>query len=178
MTSRFRRFAKDTDGSYSIETVLMLPMLVWAMLAMFSYFDGLKLANINIKAAHTISDVLSRETDPVDRAYIDGTARLLDFLISRNYDKSLRISVFRYDGEDDEFELVWSDARGSIDGFTDADVARISDRLPITADGDTIITVETWLDYRSAFVMGLTDTTLYNFLVTSPRFAPQLLWAG
>ncbi|WP_126623152.1 TadE/TadG family type IV pilus assembly protein [Oceaniglobus ichthyenteri] len=172
------RFRHDSQGSYSVEAILMLPMLAWAILAMYSYFDGLRLANVNVKAAHTISDILSRETDEVNDAYINGAENLFGFLVNRGYQKSLRISVFRFDGTDNQFDLMWSEGRGTVSGYTQATAGNAIDRLPVTADGDTVITVETWMDYRSAFVMGLTDTTLYNFLVTSPRFAPQLLWEG
>jgi len=176
LKSILARFSRDSEGSYSVETILMLPMLAWAILAMYSYFDGLRLANVNVKAAHTISDILSRETEPVNDNFIDGTERLFAFLVNRSYEKSVRITVLRFDGDDDEFDLIWSEARGSHAAYTTANAGGIHDRLPITADGDTIIVVETWMNYRSAFVMGLTDTVLYNFLVTSPRFAPQLLW--
>lgn len=174
LTTRLRDFGCDSEGSYSVETILLLPMLAWAILAMFSYFDGLRLANVNVKAAHTISDIMSRETDAIDGGYIDGVERLFAFLVNRNYSKSLRVSVFRFDGDEGRFDLVWSEARGSKAALPDA--VAVNDRLPTTANGDVVITVETWMDYRSAFVMGLTDTTLYNFMVTSPRFAPQLLW--
>ncbi|WP_099827008.1 TadE/TadG family type IV pilus assembly protein [Oceaniglobus indicus] len=170
------RFVRDTEGSYSIETILLLPMLAWAILAFFSYFDGLRLANVNIKAAHTISDVLSRETAPIGDSYVDGTDRLLKFLVNRPYDTSLRISVYRYDGEDRQFDLVWSKARGLKTALDDTATAAVSQRLPVTANGDTVIVVETWMDYVPPFVMGLSETTLYNFVVTSPRFAPQLKW--
>ncbi|NCO21595.1 MAG: hypothetical protein GW905_06240 [Rhodobacterales bacterium] len=176
LKSRLARFRRDSEGSYSVETILLLPMLAWAILAMYSYFDGLRLANVNVKAAHTISDILSRETEPMNDNFIDGTERLLAFLVNRSYDKSLRVSVFRFDGDANAFDLVWSRARGTIDAYTDASAGAASDRLPITANGDSVIVVETWMNYRSAFVMGLSDTVLYNFLVTSPRFAPQLLW--
>ena len=176
LKSILARFRRDTEGSYSVETILLLPMLAWAILAMYSYFDGLRLANVNVKAAHTISDILSRETEPVNDNFIDGTERLFAFLVNRSYEKSLRVSVFRFDGPNDEFDLVWSESRGNIAAYTEASAAAATDKLPITANGDTIIVVETWMNYRSAFVMGLSDTLLYNFLVTSPRFAPQLLW--
>ena len=175
-SQRFDRFKRDTDGSYSVEAILLLPMLAWAILAMYSYFDGLRLANVNVKAAHTIGDILSRETDVINDEYIDGLESLYSFLVNRSYRKSVRVSVFQFDGDDDEFDLIWSEGRGSYPGYTAATAATATPRLPITADGDIVIAVETWMAYQSAFVMGLTDTTLYNFLVTSPRYAPQLLW--
>ncbi|WP_102108257.1 TadE/TadG family type IV pilus assembly protein [Oceaniglobus roseus] len=171
-----RRFLRNSEGSYSVETILLLPMLAWGVLAFFSYFDGLRLANVNIKAAHTIGDVLSRETDPVNASFIDGTDRLLTFLINRPYQISLRVSVFKYNADETDFDLVWSQSRGSHAALSDADAATVTPRLPITANGDSIIVVETWMDYRPPFVMGLSETTFYNFVVTSPRYSPQLKW--
>ena len=37
---RLRSFARDTGGSSTIETVLILPLLLWAMLATYTYVDG------------------------------------------------------------------------------------------------------------------------------------------
>lgn len=173
---RLARFSKGSEGSYSIETILVLPMLAWAILAMFSYFDGLRLSNVNIKASHTISDILSRETDLIDDDYMDSASQLLAFLINRSYPTSLRVSAFKYDEDEAGFDMLWSEARGGYPALTGTFEVAVKNRLPITADGDTVIVVETWMDYRTAFVMGLTDTTLYNFVVTSPRFAPTLLW--
>lgn len=171
-----RRFRDRETGSFSIEAVLVLPMMAWVILSAFSYFDGLRQDNINIKAAHTLSDMLSRETVPIDDAYIDGMQSVLDFLTGNRYDTALRISVFRYDDADERFYLNWSQATNGTPALTDETMNQVEDRLPITAGGDTIIAVETWIDYKGLYTYALEDTLLYQFTVTRARYVPQLVY--
>lgn len=172
------RFLRDREGSFAIEAVLTFPMLAWALLACFSYFDGLRQANVNIKAANMIADMLSRETQVIDDTYIGGLQSVMDFLVHTPHPTSLRISVFTYHQDGDEFALNWSKATGSKTALTANNQAAVTGRIPLMADSDTVIIVETWMDYQAPFVFGLDDTTLYNLVVTSPRYAPQLLYAG
>ena len=46
------------------------------------------------------------------------------------------------------------------------------------ADATNAIIVETWAEYDPVVDMGLTETDLYNIVVTSPRFAGQLMLEG
>jgi hypothetical protein len=41
-------------------------------------------------------------------------------------------------------------------------------------DGDTVILVETWVEFEPALRIGLEDTTYREFIVTRPRFAPRI----
>ena len=173
-----RRFARDQSGSLSIEAVLVLPMLAWVLLACFSYFDGLRQANVNIKAAHTISDMLSRETAQVDAGYMTGLNKVLDFLVYSPNPTALRVTVARYDDEARGFDLRWSHSTGRYPAVTAAGLSRMGDRIPMTADGAEVILVETWMDYHAPFVFGLGDQEIYNFVVTSSRFAPELKGPG
>lgn len=176
LLTRALRFRTSETGSFSIEAVLVLPLLAWSILSAFSYFDGLRQNNINIKAAHTLSDMLSRETVPIDAEYMDGMQRVLDFLTGQRYDTALRISVFSYDGKDEEFDLQWSQATNGTPALTPDTQDLIEARLPLTAAGDTIIAVETWIDYRALYTYGLDDTVLYQFAATRARYVPQLLY--
>ncbi|SHJ59333.1 hypothetical protein SAMN04488012_11236 [Palleronia salina] len=168
------RFRRGEAGGLSIESILTLPTLAWALLACFSYFDGLRQYNINIKAAHTMGDLLSRETQVVDDDYIDGMHDVLKFLTRSAAEPRMRISVVAYDGDDDSFELIWSEARGGQAALTEAGLKSIEGRLPMAFGGSQLIVVETSIDHKAPFVFGLSDRTLDNFLVTRLRFVPQL----
>ncbi|RVT84542.1 hypothetical protein DXV76_12760 [Rhodobacteraceae bacterium CCMM004] len=177
LTAALSRFGRREHGGMSIESVLVLPMLAWALLACFSYFDGLRQANVGIKATHTIGDLLSRETAPVDAAYMDGMDDVLNFLVRSPNPARMRVTTVTYDGGDEAFELGWSHGTGGAAAFTDADLPLLLPHLPQSAGGDTLIVVETWVDYPAPFVMGLSSRVLTNVIVTRPRFAPQLKWA-
>lgn len=176
LAHRLRHYRRSERGSFSIEAVLVLPLMAWVILAAFSHFDGLRQNNINIKAAHTLSDMLSRETVPIDAAYVEGMQGVLDFLTGNRFRTALRISVFRYDDADEAFVLQWSEATGTLPGLTEDTQNEIDGSLPATADGDTIIAVETWIDYRAPFTTGLEDTVLYQLASTRARYVPQLVF--
>ena len=140
----------------------------------FSYFDGLRQYNVNIKAAHTMGDLLSRETELVDDDYIDGMHDVVKFLVRADGDPRMRISVVAYDSGDDAFELKWSEVRGGGKALTPGSLNEITDRLPQAFGGSQLIVVETAVDHKAPFIFGVGDQTLTNFLVTRLRFVPEL----
>lgn len=174
--SKFRQFTRQTDGGLSIESIITLPMLAWALLACFSYFDGLRQANVNIKAAHAIGDLLSRERDAIDDEYMDGVHDVLKFLVRARGEPRMRVTVVSYNSEDEAFQLEWSETRGGGDRITDATLNIIEPRLPDAFGGAQLIVVETATDYTAPFVLGLSNTTLRNTTVTRLRYVPELNW--
>ncbi len=80
-THAVRQFLVDDDaGSVSVETVIIMPILLWVYVATFVIFDGFRTHNQNVKAAYTIGDMLSRETNAIDNAYLEGLSDVFDFL--------------------------------------------------------------------------------------------------
>ncbi len=175
-----RRFADDTRGSVSLELLLVFPLLIWAYLGLFVYFDGYRQQNVNLKAAYTVADMLSRETGAIDEAYIEGLNKTMTWLTYGRQDTTLRVSVVTYDLASDSHFLVWSEGAGSTPRLKQENVATyLTPKIPAMPDGDTAIIVETWATYRPLTDVGLPDATpLNNFVVVSPRFVPQLLFVS
>lgn len=177
--SKFGRVLRDEKGSFSVEAVLMFPLLVWAFMAMYVFFEGLRESNINLKATYTISDLLSRETDEIDQAYLNGMNQVYAWLSRSANPVSLRVSVVRYDQANDRHVSVWSRGAGGATNLTQDEVdTNISPNVPIMADAASAIVVETWTTYSPIMDIGLTTTDIYNLVVTSPRFTDQLMFAG
>ncbi|KKL16072.1 hypothetical protein LCGC14_2499250 [marine sediment metagenome] len=175
---RARRFLRCQRGSVAIEGILVLPMLAWALLACFSFFDGLRQANVNIKAAHTIGDMLSREAAQIDLSYMLGAEGLLNFLVAGSDPVRLRVTVVTFSSSDDRFQISWSYATQGAAIITETTLPDLLPHLPLATGGDQLIVVETAVDYSPLFTMGLGKTTLTNTIVTRPRFAPRLTWSG
>ncbi|MGH1355591.1 MAG: TadE/TadG family type IV pilus assembly protein [Thalassovita sp.] len=176
LLARLRAFAEDTRGTVAIEAVLALPVLFWTFLASFVYFDAYRQTSINLKAAYMVGDVLSRETNAVDNDYMDGMMSLFDFLANANNPTKLRVTVVRWDTDDDAYERDWSQTRGAVSALTNSDLVGLESSLPIMSDGERVIIVETWSRYTPPFSVGLESREMYNFVTTSPRFAPLLAW--
>jgi hypothetical protein len=178
--NRLRRFARDTDGNVSIEALIWLPLILSLMAATFSLHDAFRHKAMNIKAAYTISDAISRETDPIDGAYLDGMVQLLEFLTRSEGTYSLRVTLVRYDDNQNKYIREWSQTRGAFAALQTADLAEMEGRLPNMLHNERVIVVETETYYEPPFVVpGLNEAGLfYNYGFTRPRFAPKIVWSN
>ena len=76
LRSLLAQFKGREDGSIAVETVIMLPLMFWAYLAMYSTFDTFRMYNLNQTAAYTVGDAISRETQAIDADYLRGMQQL------------------------------------------------------------------------------------------------------
>ncbi|WP_290559967.1 pilus assembly protein [Aestuariivita sp.] len=158
----------------TVEFVLIVPILFWAYAASYAFFDGYRQSSINLKAAYTIGDLLSRERQIITPAYIDSMYALAQHLTRTDSPLDMRITVIRWDEEDDMFYFDWSQTRGSVLPLTQADLPDIAHRLPVMPDEERVILVETWNTWKSVVSTGMPERSFDNFIFTRPRFAPQL----
>ncbi len=182
---RFLR--RDERGSLSIEAVFAFPMLFWAATATFTFFDAYKAQNTSYRANYTISDMLSRETDPVNQAYLDGLHKVFRYMTHSGPETTwIRVSVVRCkancnDQNKRQLEWVWSKGTNGARSLTALDIDFYRDKIPLMAFGDQLIFVETSRQYKPPFANGLVsfaERNLVSHVVTRPRFAPQLLWSN
>lgn len=188
MLSKFktyaRAFKRDETGNVSVEAMIVFPTLLVLFAASWIYFDVMRQQSINQKANYTIGDILSRETEIVDEAYIDNAQRLLFHLTrAEGDDVDLRVSVVQYttkgNSDNGDYELVWSKARGDWSPLQQSDMAFYEPRLPVLAPGDQTIVVQTRDKYRPLFQpVGLDTFDISTYSFTRPRFAPQLIFEG
>ncbi len=175
--SRVRAFRDDTDASVTVEFVMAVPMLFWALAACYVFFDGYRQSAINLKAAYTIGDLISRETEAINDEYLDSMYKLHRLLTRATSSTTLRVTVLHWDEDAERFYQDWSQTRGSIDPLTSGDVLLLTDKLPIVPNAERIILVETTNSFTPTFTnVGLGTLSLDNFVFTSPRFAPQVIW--
>lgn len=171
---KIARLARDDEGSLTIEAVIMFPLLFWAMLSMLVFFDGYRQSGLNVKAAFTIGDMISREVAPITPAYLDWAANLFNELSRSSTPPRMRVSVVDYNAPEKRFYRDWSQQRGGVPVLTNADILQMQNRLPLVPHNERLILVETWSDYLPPFDVGLDQQDLYNFVFTRPRFAPQV----
>lgn len=169
---------RNESGSFSVEAVLMFPMLVWAFVAMFVFFEGLRESNISLKATYTISDLLSRETELINDDYLVGMNNVYAWLTRSPNDVNLRVTAVRYDAATDSHVRMWSEGVGKV-GLTQEQVdTHVTPNVPIMADASWAVVVETWGTYTPIMEIGLAETDIYNLVVTSPRFTDILNYEG
>jgi hypothetical protein len=180
--SFIQRFQDDESGVIAIELLLVIPILVWALLSTLVYFDAFKAESISTRMSMTIADMFSRETD-VDWTYIRGAHELLDALSNSENPPDLRVTSYRFNGNTNRYVRVWSREVGSYySRHTTTTLRAQIDRLPILADGDRAILVETHTEYSAPFSIGigpfletdLDDFTFDTFTTIRPRYSQDV----
>lgn len=175
MIKWIRAFRDDTRGTVAVEAAIIFPMVLWGLLGTFVYFEGYRQASINTKAANTVADMLSRETNDITPTYIDNTKDLFDHLAQANSATKVRLSVVRWSDYHDSFRVDWSETRGStLASLTNDDVATWIDRLPTVPNQERVILVETWSTYTPLFKIGMDPVEIKSFIFTRLRFSPHL----
>jgi hypothetical protein len=182
---KFFKFRSDQKGSLSVEAVFAFPMLLWAATGTYTFFDVYKAQNASYRANYTISDMLSRETDSIGTAYMNGMIKVYRYMTKADVNNSwIRISQVQClddcdDGDARELEMEWSHGANGARDLTAADFAFYNNLIPLLAQSDRLVLVETSMLYSSPFSSSLVsfpDRDLVSHVVTRPRFAPQLIW--
>ena len=178
-SARLRAFLGDSRGSLSVEAALMLPLLCFFYVGTFVWFDAFRVQNTNLKAAYTISDMISRETVAVDTGYLNGLNLVFDYLTYSNHPTYIRVTSLKCtaDCNDDalrDLEICWSWATTGRVPHTAETFAAFESQIPVMPIGDTVIMTETFMAYEPPFNVGISPQRFENFIVTRPRFAPEV----
>lgn len=169
------RFGRDEGGTVVAEAVVVLPLFLWAYIALFVYWDAFRSMNTVQKAAFTVSDMISREQTGITTAYIDGVSDVMEYLIDENQDADMRVSSVTWNATDDRFEVHWSVSPGGVmTPLNNTTVQDLAYQIPEMAAGDYVIIVEVSVAYQPTFDVGMPDQTFTQFIVTRPRFLPCL----
>lgn len=174
-----RRFGRNEDGSIVAEAVIVLPMMLWAYLALFVYWDAYRSVNAAQKAAYTISDMVSREKISLPATYFTGLRNTMRYLIDRDQTVKIRVTSIGWSAANNRFEVDWSRSPdNAMVQLTTTTLQAMKSRIPNMADGDRVVLVETEVYYKPAFNVGLTDEILSQFIITRPRFVPKTCLTG
>ncbi len=167
MLGAFRRFSRNERAAVALETVLMTPMLVWVYVGTFVFFDAYRIYNTSVKTSYMVADMLSRETNWIYPEDIQGMADVVTTIIRGTNDVEMRATqIGMVNGN---YSVDWSWGVNGAARLFDASLDAVSDQLPVMADGERVILVETFVDYEAPFNAGLTVTRFDNFSLARPR---------
>ena len=195
----FRRYLRDESASLSVEAVMILPLLLWGYFGMFILFDAYRALAGNIRVSYTVSDMLTRETETVTPAYIEGLNNIQEVLTQSPARTVLRVTTIRFVDSNEngladpgEHFLEWSYSTAGKTAVTEADYeVQIVPYLPPMPDSSVMVVVETWMAYvpfmnitlkpfyESGTTAGQTVFGPFYFkslVANRPRFAGQLVW--
>lgn len=174
-------FAGKENGNLSLESALIIPMLVWSVTLTYTYFDGFVESTANLKAAYTVSDLISRESEnEITDTYAESMYSIYNRMVRDNSTLKMRLSVIQYFAEDvdagteERYNVEWSTACGFDGTWTNDNLDPLIEKLPAMANADSMIIVETTKPYVPILDTDWLDRdhTFSNFIFTRPRFVP------
>ena len=188
LKQRLSNWSQDTDGSVSIEFVLVFPLLALWLGASFVWFDAFRAKSLMSKTAYTVTDYTSRLVRPT-QAELDRVFLMHKKLLPRRQtaDGWLRLSSICWNGTD--HRVVWSyigddtyanaiaDPNDDIDPrllpLTDDEIPL--EIIPSMSVNDSVILVDVYSYWKPLVSWaGFQPTDLNVSLVSRPRFVDIL----
>ncbi|MFO1201588.1 MAG: hypothetical protein U1E58_03005 [Tabrizicola sp.] len=188
--NRLTRFLRDEDGLILVEGLIMLPLLVWALVAMFIYWDVFRTINVTQKTAYSVADLLSRQRTTISTNFAEGLQKVVDFLTPGGHPVKIRITSLECNSptgavadqicnnSKGSFTLLFSfSPQNKVNKLTQADIqAWKGTKVPTLVHGESVFIVETEVDYKAQLPMallglliGVEDQKFGDFIVTRPR---------
>jgi Flp pilus assembly protein TadG len=184
---RFVAFLRQEDGLVLVEGLLMMPLVVWALVAMFIYWDVFRTINVTQKAAYSVADLLSRQKDQISTTFLNGLQDVVDFLTPGGHPVAVRITSLQCNAPTGAG--VCNSSAGSytmlFSASPDNKVAALTEaqiqpwkgtRVATLSHGESVYVVETQVDFKAqlqtvlmGLLVGVQDQSFGEFIVTRPR---------
>lgn len=172
MMKSLQSFLRDTRAAVALETVIITPLLVWAFVATFVFFDAYRIYNTSVKTTYMVADMISRQTDTVFGHDIAGMATVAQSIVRGVGEIEMRATqIARINGA---FVVEWSHGVNGAARLFNSNIPQIEHQLPNMPNGERIVLVETFIDYEMPFNVGLTVLDFNNFTFVRPRYAGQV----
>lgn len=167
--AHLRRFRSETRGAAVLETVIIMPVLIWLYVGSFVFFDAFRTYSSSVRATYAVADVISREQNNLTPFDLEGIANIFATIVRNNGDVRLRMSQIIYDADTDSMRVDWSHATNGEARLFTANLDDFVGLLPAMSDAERLILVESFVPYRTAFDFGIDALTFRNFTFTRPR---------
>ena len=171
------RFLRQEDAAVAFESVKIFPILVWAWVGTFSFFDAYRVYNTSIKATYSVADLISRQEFEIPEDDMDGFGDLLASMIRGHDGVDFRASEI-HRANDGTYRTVWSHTTGTLASLCGNSLNALNGSLPAVAIGERFVIVESFVDFDPAFNVGVNDLDFENFTVTRPRYAGRIPYGG
>jgi hypothetical protein len=189
-------FWRDTTGAMPIEGLFGSVLLLGWFMISYQFFESFRHKGLATRAAHTIADLISRETQAIGPKYVQGLAKVYDFISDSKIDSWVRVTLIYWDDNAKAYKVTKSYATESKGLQTNTTLLTETGRIPALASGDTAVIVETQMEYDPIFSIGDRALSLNkdtegqsiftriglgsgikfsNFVVTRPR-GTKIVW--
>ncbi|KUJ79851.1 TadE/TadG family type IV pilus assembly protein [Ruegeria profundi] len=170
------RWLRRENGALTVEALLIFPLFVYTVSLTYTFYDGFRQSTANLKAAYTVSDLISREKDGINDTYVSSMHLLMQRMVNNESEMRMRLSFIRYKEDEDRLVVDWSTSCGFAETWTNVNIEALRDRLPPLSDLEPLIIVETVNNYEWTIKPPWmnTDYRFENFIFTRPRIADQI----
>lgn len=169
------------EGSVSVETVIVLPVIAWALTASFTFTEAFRYQTTLQKSVYTASDLISRASGTIlTPNYLDGIQGFMQRMNDTDQPVAMRMTLVGWDSDEEEFRVVWSYAAtgAALTPLNDTTLnTNYRDRIPSIAEGETLLLTEGSLLYEPVFRVGLQPLTFSEIALTRPRFSAGLTFS-
>jgi hypothetical protein len=192
LKNRMASFLRDEDGLILAEGLIMLPLLIWALVAMFIYWDVFRTINVTQKAAYSIADLLSRQRDTIPLAFANGLQNVVDFLTPGGHPVKLRITSLECTSptgtqlcnwNTGTYKLLFSFSPGNkVTPLSQSQIQAwkgttgTNGKIAVLNNGESVFIVETAVEFKTqmksmlaGLLINVDDQTFGEFIVTRPR---------
>ena len=173
--SACRRFLRDENGNAVIESVFMLPLVIWGALSMVVFWEGYHAMNKLQKASYTVSDVVSRWQGAALTANdVQGLQDMMTYLMNEGDQvPRLRMSSIVWVAARNRYEVQWSCSMDPayLPAYTTTTLQLVKDYLPMGAPGATQLLIETEFDFKLFNNGEIVPIEFGEFIPVRPRFA-------
>jgi Flp pilus assembly protein TadG len=185
LLQKIKAFGREERGSIVLETVVMLPLLLWALFAMVVYWDAFRTVNRLHKATYALSDTLSRQQAAIPAATINQWDNFVAYMMHNDHTADVRVTSYRWVAANNRFEVLWSRSPGNVrTQLNTGSPELMAGKLPMMGSGRYGILTETWVAYEPPLAvpfMGavqIQNMTFQQFMPTETRFGNPLCIVG
>lgn len=187
LAMRLQRFWRAQSGTITVESVIILPILFFGLMATYAYHDSYRHKSWAVKGNYAVSDYLSR-VKYVNQNGIDGLNQLFGYMSKSSTGSWLRVTLVqcqaRCDNDNKDLDLHWShvSAPNGPQAHTSESVnAGLRRFVPVMYQGQFALVVETSAGYKPVFPVtwtGIFPTQFSDLVVTTSREYDFLCWQG
>ncbi|UWQ15623.1 pilus assembly protein [Aliiroseovarius sp. M344] len=189
LTQKLRSFARVETGTVTVESVIILPVLFFAVMALFTYFDAYRKQSLALKANYAVADFLSRNYR-YDQQTLEGLDELFEYMSKTGESSWVRVTAVecpatntlaqcndevprKLEFKDDNDRNSNASANSGISGHTEETMRQfLGPVIPKMYVGESLFVVETVAKYKPMFPgrwTGIYSRDFEHVVVTGSR---------
>ncbi|WP_371171035.1 TadE/TadG family type IV pilus assembly protein [Aliiroseovarius sp. 2305UL8-7] len=185
LKQRIRMFSGAETGTVTVESVMILPLLFFGVMATFGYFDAYRKQSLALKANYAVADFLSRnyKFTPTTLAGLDD---LFQYMSKTGDSSWVRVTIVECptdktlaqcnDAEPRQLELWGNQTSGTATGIVEHSVTTMREflgpHIPKMYVGEKLFIVESVAKYKPLFPgrwTGIYSRDFEHIVVTGTR---------